>query len=253
MMKQALRYINEKSDKFWWIETFQNLFLVNWGKIGTTGRYELKEFHTQNECEKQASKLIAAKLKKGYTEMLNFDYMNHTYFDTEEFGLHLLTSHPNFRKYFAEDFYYDCANEEAPFGNDAGNDTLYELQTAFRKNSKLNFVDFPRYVIEDLWDMTYLPPQKEQTDEDLIEQAAHTFHDIPGEQELVQSSQVILAVTFGQIKITGKLDDQLQHVAFLTLERLEKIYRLLWNWKEIKKPQAIEIMQKDLIRFINHS
>jgi len=50
------------------------------------------------------------------------------YFDNDEDGLNILTSHPVFRQFFSDDLYYDCANEEAPFGNDEGSDTLYELQ-----------------------------------------------------------------------------------------------------------------------------
>lgn len=57
-MIQTLRYIDEKSDKFWHIETANCEMMINWGKTGTAGRYEIKEF------------------------------------DTDEYGPHPLTSHP---------------------------------------------------------------------------------------------------------------------------------------------------------------
>ena len=43
-MQQTLRYTDAKSDKFWRIETLANQFVVNYGKYGTNGRYEIKEF-----------------------------------------------------------------------------------------------------------------------------------------------------------------------------------------------------------------
>lgn len=68
-MKQTLHYIDEKSDKFWRIETDGCALVLNWGRTGTTGRYEIKEFATEEECEKQAVKLAASKTKKGYINM----------------------------------------------------------------------------------------------------------------------------------------------------------------------------------------
>jgi len=59
-MQQTLRYTDAKSDKFWHIETLANQFVVNYGKYGTNGRYEIKEFDSPEACEKQAAKLAAA-------------------------------------------------------------------------------------------------------------------------------------------------------------------------------------------------
>ena len=68
------------------------------------------------------------------------------YFDTEDLGPHRLTSHPVFQQYFADDLYYDCGDEEAPFGSDEGNDTLWELQERLRKQQPVDFADFPRQL-----------------------------------------------------------------------------------------------------------
>ncbi|WP_369762085.1 WGR domain-containing protein, partial [Fusobacterium sp. oral taxon 370] len=37
-----LRFKDEKSDKFWFIETLDCELMVNYGKIGATGKYEIK-------------------------------------------------------------------------------------------------------------------------------------------------------------------------------------------------------------------
>ena len=178
-MIQALHFKNEKSDKFWFVETLDSEMMVNYGKTGTTGKYEIKEFDTSEECEKEAFKLINSKKKKGYEEFSEFDRNNRYYFDDEDCGLNPLTSHPVFRKYFLDNFYYDCGDEEAPFGSDEGNDALYELQEVIQKKKKINFFDFPRIIIEKIWEMDYLTPDLEKTDEELKSQAKLNFKGLP--------------------------------------------------------------------------
>lgn len=73
-MIHTLRYIDKKSDKFWYIETANCEMMINWGKTGAAGRYEIKEF----------------------------DANKHFYFDTNDYGPHPLTSHPIFRTYFSD-------------------------------------------------------------------------------------------------------------------------------------------------------
>lgn len=108
---------------------------------------------------------------------------------------------------------------------------------------------FTRLLIEDIWGLNYLPPISEQTDEELKEQAAQTYNNLPGDQILLQTDQVILAA-FGQIKVMGTLDKSIQLLAILSLERMERMYRLLWNWNKTEPLYNIAIMGHDLIRFI---
>ncbi len=99
--------------------------------------------------------------------------------------------------------------------------------------------------------MTYLPPQSEQTDEQLWQQAAQTIDGLPGEQGLLLVDQVILATAFGQLKITGQLDDKLQNMAFQSLDRQEKMCRLFWNWQKAEPPNSLAIMRRDLTAYAN--
>jgi predicted DNA-binding WGR domain protein len=68
-MNTYLEYQDEKSDKFWQIETRGKSFTVNFGKRGTKGQMQTKEFGSAEDCLKEAGKLVAEKLKKGYTEV----------------------------------------------------------------------------------------------------------------------------------------------------------------------------------------
>lgn len=227
-MQQTLRYTDPKSDKFWRIETQGSQFVVNYGKYGTNGRYEIKEFDSPEACEKQAQKLAAAKQKKGYAPAeLPAD---HLYFDDEEYGLNPLTSHPIFRQYFAdEDTYYNECDEETPFGSDDGADTLYSLQEAFRKARPV-LQDFIRHVIEGEWGFPCLPPVAEQSDADLKAQAEQETDGLQGVHYLLAHDRATLATILGAIKISGSVDSRADITAALaTAERIDRLAQLLWD------------------------
>lgn len=67
-MKKIFEYSDDKSNKFWSIETNGNEFTVVFGKTGTDGQSQTKSFADSETCEKEAEKLIREKTKKGYVE-----------------------------------------------------------------------------------------------------------------------------------------------------------------------------------------
>lgn len=67
-MKKHLKYIDGTSDKFWQIEVFGTDYKVTYGKNGTSGTIQTKSFATPEECLKMSEKILAEKIKKGYSE-----------------------------------------------------------------------------------------------------------------------------------------------------------------------------------------
>ncbi|MRX38125.1 WGR domain-containing protein [Flavobacterium sp. LC2016-23] len=67
-MKKHLKYIDGNSDKFWQIDVTGLEYTVTYGKNGTSGTTQTKTFATDAECLKSAEKLLAEKIKKGYSE-----------------------------------------------------------------------------------------------------------------------------------------------------------------------------------------
>ncbi|WP_061217749.1 WGR domain-containing protein [Leptospira weilii] len=67
-MQHYLTYKDETSDKFWNIEVSGTSFTVTYGKTGTPGQTQKKEFKDEATCLKEAKKLLTEKLKKGYIE-----------------------------------------------------------------------------------------------------------------------------------------------------------------------------------------
>lgn len=238
-MKRAFVYKDEKSDKFWWINYEGNDFVVNYGKNGTNGKYEIKEFDSEEKCVKQALKIISQKIKKGYKEVLEYDFINHYYFDDEEIGPHRKTSHPNFVEHFQDDFYYDCGGEEAPFGSDEGADALEELEEYIKKYGNKNLGNLPKKIIEEFWEMDYFEPNN--FDIDFIQAQIADGND----GYFVLSDQVIIATALGQIKIKGTVDEELKSLSLLSLKRLNIVSNLL-NWDFCG---LIDIMIRDIQSF----
>ncbi|MBL0303027.1 MAG: DUF4240 domain-containing protein [Cytophagaceae bacterium] len=67
-MTKNLIFQDDSSNKFWRVSVENSTLTVVFGKIGTAGRADLKEFQTNLEAEKEANKLVAEKMKKGYKD-----------------------------------------------------------------------------------------------------------------------------------------------------------------------------------------
>ena len=65
-MKTHLVFQNDNSHKFWNIEVDGNTHTVTYGRVGTDGQTKTKEFADDAAALKDANKLIASKVKKGY-------------------------------------------------------------------------------------------------------------------------------------------------------------------------------------------
>lgn len=68
---RSLRYTDEKSDKFWSIVLAGCSHTVNYGRYGTNGQTQTKDFPGEDAARKSYDKLVAEKLKKGYVDDAN--------------------------------------------------------------------------------------------------------------------------------------------------------------------------------------
>jgi predicted DNA-binding WGR domain protein len=69
MNQRSLHYCDGKSDKFWTITLDGKSHTVHYGRVGTVGQTQTKEFSTEAEALKSYEKLVNEKLKKGYVEV----------------------------------------------------------------------------------------------------------------------------------------------------------------------------------------
>lgn len=67
---RRFEFIDEKSAKFWEVDVTAESVEVKFGKIGTNGQTQVKDFETSDEALKHAEKLVHEKLKNGYQEVV---------------------------------------------------------------------------------------------------------------------------------------------------------------------------------------
>jgi uncharacterized protein YfeS len=133
-------------------------------------------------------------------------------------------------------------DEETPFGSDEGHDTLYHIEEDIRKSKSFDFAAFPKKLIEQYWDMTYLPAT------DLSREAVEKLAK-EDDMNLTQSDMVTYATAFAQIKITGRIDEDLKIAAINSMNRLEVMSEIS-GWNTTGKPSEItSIMIADLQGF----
>ena len=65
---RRFEFVGGSSQKFWEISLAGNSFTVRFGRIGTAGQSQTKSFADEEKAKREAEKLIAEKVKKGYVE-----------------------------------------------------------------------------------------------------------------------------------------------------------------------------------------
>ena len=138
------------------------------------------------------------------------------YFDdrgSDSAGSAPTTSHPRFVKLCKGAFFYDCSNEFAPFGSDAGADTLSSLEDWFREPRPRKVRSFITHVIEQ-WGMT-LPSLRETRAAVVL----RWLDDAELATVLPEINQLLIAAAFGQYKITGAVDADVRELAVAAAAR----------------------------------
>lgn len=67
-MKRYVEFTGGSSAKFWEVGTKGRNLIVRFGRLGTAGQTQTKEFATPQQAEAQAEQQLAAKLRKGYVQ-----------------------------------------------------------------------------------------------------------------------------------------------------------------------------------------
>lgn len=70
MTARRFEFVEGTSSKFWEISNGGNNVTVRYGRIGTNGQTQTKSFTGTAAAEQHADKQIAAKLAKGYRELV---------------------------------------------------------------------------------------------------------------------------------------------------------------------------------------
>ena len=69
---EVYRYLDDKSDMFFAIDYGNHILAIHLGETGTSGELSLESFPSGEECSKEATKIIASFVKKGYEHAHDF-------------------------------------------------------------------------------------------------------------------------------------------------------------------------------------
>ncbi|WP_042166918.1 WGR domain-containing protein [Paenibacillus gorillae] len=251
-MKRAFIFQSGRSNKFWRISCNGPVYTVHFGRINTNGRMLDKRFRSEEECFRQAERIIAQKLKKGYWADPSFDRCGYYYDDPNE-GLNAYTSHPRFTGHFTQPFYYMADDGDAPFGMKESLEALRALEMLIREQAAGNVenveltASFPHLLIERDWDMLYVPAHR--SDEAFVKKLLEgpKLDRMSNAELLLLNDRVIVAAALGGIKIMGELSLALRTEALRSLDRMAVLKRLTGDTEEGRWIR--EQIAKDLASF----
>jgi uncharacterized protein YfeS len=120
-------------------------------------------------------------------------------------------SHPNAARILADQFYWDCVDDNSPFGNDTGADTLESLREWREEHPQSNPVRFLKQLLkewevtDDYWDVTDPVDVQRLLDAD--------------EFSFSTRDEAVIALAFGQLILEGKVEPEIKRRALSALER----------------------------------
>ncbi len=135
------------------------------------------------------------------------------HFDDPEQGAHPTTSHPAFAALCKAPWFYDCGDDFAPFGNDAGNDLLRHLEDWYRGKPRTHAWSFLQTLLAD-WGLPI-----EHLAETRTAIVRRLLADPAQETVMSQLDQIAIALAFAQHKITGKVDAEIHAIAVAASDR----------------------------------
>jgi uncharacterized protein YfeS len=119
--------------------------------------------------------------------------------------------HPNAARILTDEFYWDCVDDNSPFGNDTGADTLHFFHDWREEHPDTNPIVFLDELLagwevdNDHWDVV----ESEQARELLREDAFG----------LNTRDDAVIAVALGQFALEGRIEPEIKRRALLAMER----------------------------------
>ena len=127
----------------------------------------------------------------------------------DEWELSPETAHPNARRLLQEDFFWDVGDEDSPFGNDTGWDTLEFYRAWIRQTD-----DDEEFLAElfDEWEVDR-ELAEDIADDELAAQLEDDHYDV------ITYDDVVIALAFAQLVLEGETSPDMAAAATRCLER----------------------------------
>jgi len=123
----------------------------------------------------------------------------------EQYGIDKERGHPRAVKLIPDEFFWDCADELAPFGSDEGDTALEEFREWRKKNPKSSVDECITWVIESVGEMNADEYTDEIASESRIKKQL-ADEDFDDQQYIYTVDVSVIATGFGQLADEGRID-----------------------------------------------
>ncbi len=175
---------------------------------GVNSPETLKAMSAENEGNASNGKLEQPDPKKDKDEVVE--------------GFSKKTVHPKARALLTEDFFWSILDENSPFGNDTGWDTL----SSFVKWRKLNPTADPIIFVIDLSERFDAPLMQWKVTPPAF---AKSFFAFGKKYVMTTGDEILIATAFGQLGIDGKVSKDLN---VLAKRAIENEFEMVDRWRE---------------------
>lgn len=121
-------------------------------------------------------------------------------------------AHPKAAQLLKDEFFWDCVDENTPFGNDTGADTLKFFRAWRKEHPCANASEFLGEILGEVFEV---PDAHWNVIEPVQVQALLDESD----DDVCVRDDTLIAVAFGQIVLEGKVDAEIKRRALLALQR----------------------------------
>ena len=125
--------------------------------------------------------------------------------DDEAYGIERENAHPRALQLIPDEFFWDCADELAPFGSDEGDTALDEFRGWRLKHPKSPIEECIAWTIESVGEMDPTEYTDEIADEKLIASQLED-EDFDDQQYIYTLDVSVIATGFGQLADEGTID-----------------------------------------------
>jgi uncharacterized protein YfeS len=127
-------------------------------------------------------------------------------------------AHPRARELMTEDFFWDCTDEEAPFGSDEGDTAYNEFRSWRGQNKQENLTECLAWIMNEESLDNY---NEELFSDAVIEQDLENPEDafLADEYDMFTLDATIIATALGQLMDEGKIDESAKPYVRVAINR----------------------------------
>jgi len=150
------------------------------------------------------------------------------------YGIDRNHAHPRALELVKEDFFWDPADDLAPFGSDDGDTAYFEYQKWREKNPDAPLKDCLIWTIESVGEVSFEDYNDKILSKEKIREQVFS-EDFDDYQYIFTLDISVIATGFGQLVDEGKIDNEAKPIILLAINRLLLWSESLLNWEHAER------------------